>query len=88
MGNNINDSLVERSIFEALPGIVQEKTLFVVAHRLSTIQDSNHILLLNENQLVAVGTHKSLLVSSELYRSMVANQQLLAGVETAIDEES
>lgn len=82
------DSLVERSIFEALPGIVQEKTLFVVAHRLSTIQDSDRILLLNENQLVAVGTHKSLLESSELYRSMVANQQLLIGVEIDDDKAS
>ena len=73
------DSLVERSIFEALPDMVQDKTLFVVAHRLSTIQDSDRILLLNENRLVATGTHQSLLASSDLYRALVANQQLLDG---------
>lgn len=80
------DSLVERSIFDALPALVRDKTLFVVAHRLSTIQDSDRILLLNENRLVATGTHQSLLASSELYRSLVANQQLLTGVATAVDE--
>ena len=73
------DSLVERSIFEALPDMVQDKTLFVVAHRLSTIQDADCILLLNENRLVATGTHQSLLKSSDLYRALVANQQLLNG---------
>jgi subfamily B ATP-binding cassette protein MsbA len=70
------DSLVERSIFDHLPAMVQGKTLFVVAHRLSTIQDSDCILLLNESRLVAIGTHRSLLASSELYRALVANQQL------------
>jgi ATP-binding cassette, subfamily B, bacterial len=73
------DSLVERSIFDALPSIVRDKTLFVVAHRLSTIQDSDQILLLNESRLVAMGTHQSLLANNELYRSLVANQQLFGG---------
>jgi ABC-type multidrug transport system fused ATPase/permease subunit len=82
------DSLVERSIFDALPSIVQDRTLFVVAHRLSTIQDSDRILLLNESRLVAMGTHQSLLASSELYRSLVANQQLLTGVATSPGDES
>lgn len=81
------DSMVERSIFEALPAIVQDKTLFVVAHRLSTIQDSDRILLLNENRLVAMGTHASLLASNELYRTLVANQQLLVGPTTSGEEE-
>lgn len=82
------DSLVERSIFDALPALVQDKTLFVVAHRLSTIQDSDRILLLNESRLVAMGTHRSLLASSELYRSLVANQQILAGVPASLGEEA
>ena len=81
------DSLVERSIFEALPAMVQDKTLFVVAHRLSTIQDSDRILLFNENRLVAVGTHQSLLASNGLYRTLVANQQLLIGAVATPDSE-
>ena len=73
------DSIVEKSIFHALPSLVRDKTLFVVAHRLSTIQDSDRILLLNESRLVAVGSHQSLLESDEFYRTLVAKQQIFAG---------
>jgi len=47
----------------------------VVAHRFSTIRDSGQILLLNENRLVAIGTHRSLLETSDYYRTWVAYQQ-------------
>ncbi len=71
------DSIVERSIFDALPVMVKDKTLFVVAHRLSTVQNSDRILVLNESRLVATGTHHELLANNDFYRSLVANQQLL-----------
>jgi ABC-type multidrug transport system fused ATPase/permease subunit len=70
------DSQAERSILETLPTLVRHKTLFIVAHCLSTIQNSDRILLLDENRLVAVGTHGSLMESSEYYRSLVARQQV------------
>ena len=69
------DSLVEKSIFDALPSLVRDKTLFIVAHRLSTIQKANRILLLNEKRLVATGTHEELLESNAYYGSLVASQQ-------------
>jgi len=74
------DSTVEKSIFEALPSLVRDKTLFIVAHRLSTVQNSDHILLLNENRLVAMGTHRELLENNDFYRSLVANQQIITAV--------
>jgi len=70
------DSKTEKSIFHSLPSLVQDKTLFVAAHRLSTIKNSDSILLLNENRLIAVGTHQSLLETNEYYRSLVAFQQI------------
>jgi ABC-type multidrug transport system fused ATPase/permease subunit len=75
------DSVVEKSIFDALPTLVWDKTLFVVAHRLSTIQNSDRILLLNEKRLIAVGTHQQLLKSNDYYRSLVANQQIITPIE-------
>jgi ABC-type multidrug transport system fused ATPase/permease subunit len=69
------DSLTEKSIFQSLPDTVRNKTLFVVAHRFSTIRDSDRILLMKEKRLVAVGTHRSLLESNDYYRSLVAYQQ-------------
>lgn len=71
------DSLVEKSIFDALPALVRDKTMFVVAHRLSTVQNSDRILLLNEQRLIAIGTHQELLERNEYYRSLVANQQII-----------
>jgi subfamily B ATP-binding cassette protein MsbA len=70
------DSKTEKSIFGTLPSLVRNKTLFVAAHRLSTIKDSDSILLLNENRLIAVGTHKTLLETNEYYRSLVSFQQI------------
>jgi subfamily B ATP-binding cassette protein MsbA len=75
------DSVVEKSIFEALPTLVRDKTLFVVAHRLSTIQNSDRILLLNEKRLIAMGTHQELLESNDYYRSLVANQQIIPPIK-------
>ncbi len=71
------DSVVERSIFDALPAMVRDKTLFIVAHRLSTVQSSDRILLLNEKRLVATGTHQELLATNAYYRTLVENQQLI-----------
>lgn len=70
------DSLTEKSIFQSLPTLVRNKTLLVVANRLSTIKDSDRILLLNEQGLIATGTHQSLLETNDYYRSVVAYQQI------------
>ncbi|MBU0987708.1 MAG: ABC transporter ATP-binding protein/permease [Proteobacteria bacterium] len=69
------DSVSEKSLFGSLPALMHNKTLFVVAHRLSTIKDSNRIFLLNESRLVAVGTHQSLMQDNAYYRSLVNYQQ-------------
>ena len=70
------DGKTERSIFASLPALVRNKTLIVVAHRISTVMNADRILLLNESRLVAAGTHRSLLESDELYRSLVSCQSL------------
>jgi ABC-type bacteriocin/lantibiotic exporter with double-glycine peptidase domain len=70
------DSLTEKSIFQSLPALVRNKTLLVVANRLSTIKDSDRILLLNEKGLIATGTHQSLLETNDYYRSVVAYQRI------------
>jgi subfamily B ATP-binding cassette protein MsbA len=75
------DSRTEKSIFQSLPALVKNRTLFIVAYRLSTIRDSDRILLLDENRLVAIGTHQSLLETNEDYRSMVAYQQIQTKTE-------
>jgi ABC-type multidrug transport system fused ATPase/permease subunit len=71
------DSLTENSFIEALKGMTQGRTLFLIAHRLTTVKNVNRILVLNEKRLVAIGSHRELMETSEYYRSLVANQQVL-----------
>jgi len=70
------DGLTEKSLLEALPRETRGKTLFVVAHRLSTVVGCDRILLLDENRLVAEGTHAELLRTSDTYRELAACQLL------------
>lgn len=65
------DSLVEKSIFDALPDVIVGKTVFVVAHRLTTTQRAHRILLIDDKHLVTSGTHKELMDTSPYYRSLV-----------------
>ncbi len=70
------DSLVERSIFDALPDLTRGKTVFLVAHRLATVQHASRILLLNEKRLEDIGNHAELLERSAYYRTLVESQHL------------
>ncbi len=72
------DSLTENSFVEALKDVTQGRTVFLIAHRLSTVKNADRILVLNEKRLVASGSHHELLETSEYYRTLVANQQVLA----------
>ena len=75
------DSLAEKSIFDALPSLVGDKTMFVVAHRLATARHADRVLLLNEQRLVASGTHEELMSANTYYQSLVANEQVLTPSE-------
>ena len=69
------DSLTEMSIFGMLPATVKGHTMFVVAHRLSTIRDLDRILLLDGNRLAAFGDHQFLMETNDYYRSVVDHQR-------------
>lgn len=74
------DRLTERSIFQSLPALVRDKTLFVIAHQYSTIEDSNRILLLDENGLITMGTHSSLMETSAYYQSLLGSRWKEPGI--------
>jgi ABC-type multidrug transport system fused ATPase/permease subunit len=69
------DTSTEKSIFKALPSQVKGKTVFLASHRISTIKHADRILLLNESGIADIGTHESLLESSDYYRSMIVCQE-------------
>lgn len=55
------DNLTEKSIYDALPESVKDKTTITVAHRMRTIKLSDKIMLLRKNQAPLIGNHEQLL---------------------------
>ena len=61
------DSESERLVQEALERLMKGRTTFVIAHRLTTIQGADRILVLNKGRLVESGTHNELMDRQGLY---------------------
>jgi subfamily B ATP-binding cassette protein MsbA len=68
------DSESERYIQASLERLMQGRTTFVVAHRLSTIERAHRIVVLEHGRLVEVGTHRDLLARGGLYAHLHAIQ--------------
>ena len=64
------DSLVEGIIQDNLLKQMEEKTVFIVAHRLSTIVRMDRIIVMDKGRIVAQGTHAELLKNSDLYADL------------------
>lgn len=70
------DSATEASIFASLPEVVRGKTLFVVAHRLSTIRQAGRILCFNGKGLVGDGSHQELKEKCPYYQELLKSQEI------------
>ena len=68
------DALTEAKLNAAMRETVQDKTVIVVAQKVSSIQHADQILVMEAGRIVARGTHEELLASSETYREIVASQ--------------
>ncbi|MDD3436972.1 MAG: ABC transporter transmembrane domain-containing protein [Candidatus Gastranaerophilales bacterium] len=55
------DNKSEEIVQKAIDNLMKDKTVFVIAHRLSTIQNADRIAVINEGQLVELGTHNELM---------------------------
>ena len=65
------DASTEQEIKDALREVMAGRTTFVIAHRLSTISLADEIVVLEDGELLAHGSHEDLLEASELYREIV-----------------
>jgi ABC-type multidrug transport system fused ATPase/permease subunit len=71
------DGLNEQLLREAIDAVAQDRTLIVIAHRLSTVVDSDQIIVLEHGSVVGVGTHSELVVSTPLYKELAKHQLLV-----------
>jgi subfamily B ATP-binding cassette protein MsbA len=68
------DTASERLIQQALEHLLTGRTAFIIAHRLSTVQKADLILVLDQGRLVETGTHAELIKRSGLYARLHALQ--------------
>jgi subfamily B ATP-binding cassette protein MsbA len=70
------DTVTERLVQEAISRVMQNRTVFAIAHRLSTVRHANQILLLDRGRIVERGTHEVLYAAGGRYRKL-CDMQLL-----------
>lgn len=80
------DSESEHLIKEALEEFMEGRTTFVIAHRLSTVERADRIIVLDRGRIQAMGTHAELVQTSEIYRGLY-QRQFRDGGEVAREEE-
>ena len=71
------DGVNEQRMREAIDAVAEDRTLIVIAHRLSTVVDSDQIVVLDHGQVVGVGTHSELVKTVPLYRDLAKHQLLV-----------
>lgn len=68
------DAQSEHVVQQALQDLSQGRTSLIIAHRLSTIQHADHIIVMDQGQVIETGTHQSLLEKDGIYASLVKMQ--------------
>jgi ATP-binding cassette subfamily B protein len=71
---NSLDANNEKAIVENLAGYFREKTVVIVAHRLSTVRNADKIVVMDNGRITETGTHESLIENKGEYYNLVRNQ--------------
>jgi subfamily B ATP-binding cassette protein MsbA len=70
------DSNSEKLVQDALQNLLKDKTAIIIAHRLSTVQFADEIVVLKEGEIIEKGTHQQLMQQNGEYKKLVDLQQL------------
>jgi ABC-type multidrug transport system fused ATPase/permease subunit len=70
------DGINEQRLKDAIDAVAKNRTMFVIAHRLATVIDSDVIVVLKDGAVVGIGSHQELLKSTPLYKQLAKQQKL------------
>ncbi len=70
------DTESERLVQDAINNLMKNRTCIVIAHRLSTVQHADEIVVLDKGQIAERGTHLELIAKNGLYKKLVEMQQV------------
>ena len=86
---NSLDTINEQKIVTALEDVFRDKTVIVVAHRLSTIRKADQIVVMRDGMVAETGTHDSLMKQQGRYYQLVQSQvDLSSTVELLLENQS
>ncbi len=71
------DGVNEQLMRDAIDKVAVSRTLIIIAHRLSTVVDSDQIVVLEKGHVIGTGTHSELVKSTPLYRDLAKHQLLV-----------
>jgi ATP-binding cassette subfamily B protein len=70
------DGINEQRLKDAIDAVAKNRTMFVIAHRLATVIDSDVIVVLKDGAVVGIGSHQELLKTTPLYKQLAKQQKL------------
>jgi subfamily B ATP-binding cassette protein MsbA len=71
------DTVSERQVQEAIDNLMKNRTSIVIAHRLSTVQNADEIIVLEQGEIRERGTHAELISQQGIYKKLVEMQHVL-----------
>ena len=74
------DAQTEKKIQEAIARLIQGRTTFAIAHRLSTLRSANRLVVLEDGKITEVGTHAELMAKEGVFFNMVKTQRETSAV--------
>jgi len=66
------DNVTEKAVMEAIDALHHQKTIIIIAHRLSTVRECDRIYVLNHGELEAQGTYDDLIEHNDAFRAMAS----------------